>query len=765
MKKTKKKSRTFIKIILIISIMAALLIFGLYSYFSWKIEQRFSGRLWSIPSYIFSDSLLIFSGQKLSVKDFCDVLNNRLYQKVSDIPGRPGEYQVKGNIVRVWFRNFEFPGRSIKGGRVTFRFSHDSIEGIKRGNKDIVFWEIEPVELGRYYGKDGESRILISIDKVPEYLKNAVIAIEDRRFYEHKGVDVIGILRALWVDIKARRIVQGGSTITQQLVKNYFLRPERTVKRKIQEAVIAIVLELKYSKDQILEMYLNEIYMGQRGAIAIHGIGEAARFYFGRNVEDLSLAEAALLAGMIRAPNYYNPLIHPGRAVKRRNVVLKTMAELGMISQDEFKKAVSEPVRAFVNPRPLKQAPYFVDTVFEQLKQLYSPETLEKEGLVVYTTLIPEIERKAETALRAGLQRFERLKPFLKSKSPKTALQGVIIAVQPRTGAVRALVGGRDYSVSMFNRAILARRQPGSSIKPFVYYVAIHEGWTPASWLDDEPLIVTIGGRKWKPKNYDHRFRGRVMLRDALEKSLNVPTVRLAMAIGIDKIISYMKRFGFKSPLKPYPSLALGAFEVTPFELISAYTVFANEGQKTYLLTIKEVFDSRGHLEKRRHIEWEKIATPQEAYVITNLLEGVVKEGTARNLKNLGINFPCAGKTGTTSDYRDSWFVGYTTDMIALVWVGFDNNRSTKLSGASGAMRVWAGFMKSIRPWINPQPFYPPEGVVFRTICKVSGALATDSCPSVRRELFIKGTEPTYLCPIHRGSYHEMYERDEALGH
>ncbi len=753
-----KKKKIFVKFVLVISLLAVLACFGIYSYFSWKIEQRFSGRLWSIPSYVFSDSLLVFAGQKISIKTLCTMLRNRLYMKVSTEPERPGEFLVEGNKVKVWFRNFDFPGRSISGGKVIFEFSSGILKNLRKDGKNLIYWEMEPIELARYYGKDKESRILISIKKTPKYLKDAVIAIEDRRFYEHKGVDLIGVLRALWVDIKARRIVQGGSTITQQLVKNYFLRPERTIKRKIQEAIIAVILESKYTKDQILEMYLNEIYMGQRGAIAIHGMGEAARYYFGKNVEDLSLAEAALLAGMIKAPNYYNPLLHPKRAKIRRNTVLKAMADMHMISPDELTKASRAPIRVFSGFRPLKRAPYFVDAVFEQLKQLYDPETLEKEGLVVYTTLNPEIEHNAEVSLRTLLQHFEKIKPFLRAKSPKVALQGVIIAVQPKTGAVRALVGGRDYSVSMYNRALFAKRQPGSAIKPFIYYAAIHEGWTPVSWLDDEPIAVTIGKKVWKPKNYDHRFRGRVMLRDALEKSLNVPTVRLAMAIGIDKIISVMKKFGFQSVIKPYPSIALGAFEIRPFELISAYTVFANEGQRTYLLTIKEVYDSKGHLEKQKHMEWQKVITPEEAYLITSLLEGVVKEGTARNLKNLGISFPCAGKTGTTSDYRDSWFVGYTTDMATLVWVGFDNNRSTKLSGASGAMKIWAHFMKSIKPWINPQPFYPPQNIVYKTICKDSGALATDLCPRTRKEAFIKGTEPTHLCPIHsRGNYDEVW--------
>lgn len=758
---TKKNKKWFLlKIVICLVLTFVLLLVGFYSYFAWKIEERFSERLWSIPSYVFSDSLLLYSGQKIVPDVFAQILERRLYRPIRETFRAPGEYKVGEKEVEVWFREFKFPGKHLTGGRVIFRFSRGSIREISTSDgKKLVYYELEPLELARLYGSEKECRILVNISSIPQYLRDAVIAIEDRRFYEHQGVDIVGILRALWVDLRAGKIIQGGSTITQQLVKNYFLEPERTLHRKILEAFLSIVIEAKFDKDQILEMYLNEIYMGQRGAVAIHGMGEAARYYFGRNVEDLTLSEAAILAGMIRAPNYYNPLIYPDRARSRRDIVLQAMSEQGMITSKQMQQAMEESVSAFSVHQPIKRAPYFVDTVIEQLGDLYPPEVLAKEGLVIYTSLLPEFESQAEVSLRTVLQKLEQ-KKYGKETGK---LQGVLIAVQPKTGAIRTLVGGRDYVTSMYNRALYARRQPGSAIKPFVYVTALHEGWTAASWLDDEPLSITVGEQLWTPQNYDHRFRGRVMMRDALEQSLNVPTVRLAIAVGLENIISNFKKFGFEKEISPYPSLALGSFEVTPMELVSAYTVFANEGEKPYPVSIREVYDNDGNQQQRKHVEWQRVVSPGEAYLITSILEGVVKKGTARTLSAWGIDFPCAGKTGTTSNYHDSWFVGYTTDLVTLVWVGRDDNGTTGLSGASGAMRVWAHFMKEIVPFINPQPFYPTADVMEVKICEISAAQATPFCPSTREEFFLKGTEPTILCPIHRASPFEIPFSDSIL--
>lgn len=746
----------------IISIL--ILLGGIFYYFAWQVEKRFSGQRWSVPSYIFSDTLILLPGLSINLDTLSQMLDRRFYRKSSQPPSHPGEYWIdkdKGECV-VWIRAFKFPGKNIPEQKITIRVKNGVLKEILSGERSLLYWELEPVELARLFGPEKEQRLLVSIKNVSPFLKDAVIAIEDKRFYEHPGVDILGILRALWVDLRSQRIVQGGSTITQQLVKNYFLEPERTFKRKILETIISLVIELRYTKDEILEMYFNEIYMGQRGAVEIRGIGEAARVYFGKNVEDLNLSEAATLAGMIRAPNFYNPVLHPERAKARRNTVLEVMAEQGKIDKETMKTVQDQPIETFQNffAIPIKQAPYFVDLVFEQLKQLYSPKTLQSDGLVIYTSLIPEIEDEAEQALRSELQKIETSRPELQDPQ-KGPLQGLIIAVQPKTGMVRALVGGRDYSTSIFNRATKAMRQAGSTVKPFIYLEAIKKGWNLNSWLDDEPLSISIGGILWTPENYDRSFRGRVTFRDSLEQSLNVPTVQLALNVGIEDIVDFLRKIDLVSQVDPYPSVALGSFEVTPLALVSAYTALANNGDKPYLITVKEVYDSNGVLQEQHHIEWTRIASSEEAFLITSVLEGVVKRGTARSLASLGINFPCAGKTGTTSDYRDSWFVGYTTDMVVLVWVGFDENHPTGLTGATGAMRVWANFMKRIAYLLNPQPFYPPSGIVERLVCRDSGALATENCPRVYKEYFIEGHEPNELCPLHSPYIYRRYDQEQ----
>ncbi|MEJ5300058.1 MAG: PBP1A family penicillin-binding protein [Thermodesulforhabdaceae bacterium] len=762
----KPKRSRFFYVLIGWTLSVLVIVAGVFFYFAWQVEKRFSGQKWSIPSYVFSDTVILFPGQPLSLETFSRMLTRRFYRKSLAQPSRPGEYWIdasRGECI-AWFRSFNFPGKNIQERRLIFKIKNNILTEISSNEEKLPYWELEPVELARLFGRDKEQRILVNIRSVSPFLKDAVVAIEDKRFYDHPGIDFIGIARALWTDLRAKKIVQGGSTITQQLVKNYFLEPERTLKRKILEAIISIVIELRYSKDEILEMYLNEVYMGQRGSVEIRGIGEAARVYFGRNVEDLSLTEAATLAGMIKAPNFYNPTLHPDRAKTRRDIVLEAMAEQGKIDQETLKIAKSQPLETFKGFNiPLKQAPYFVDLVFEQLKQLYDPKSLESDGLAIYTSLIPEIEEEAEQALRAELQKLETSLSALKESDAENILQGVIIAVQPKTGMVRALVGGRDYSTSMFNRATKAMRQVGSAIKPFIYLEAIQKGWTPASWLDDEPLTIPIAGTPWTPENYYRRFRGRVTLREALEQSLNVPTVRLAMDVGLEDIISFLKKINIFDQMEPYPSIALGALETTPLQLASAYTALANDGDKPFLITVKEVYDAQGVLQEQHHMGWIQIASPAETFLVTSMLEGVVQRGTARSLASMGINFPCAGKTGTTSDYRDSWFVGYTTDMVSLAWVGFDDNRSTGLSGATGALRVWARFMKNISYFLNPQPFQPPSGIVTRSVCSLSGALAIDQCPSVYTEYFIEGREPTELCPIHGQTMRPVEENAEHL--
>ena len=476
------------KILIIPPLAFVILMVGYFGSLYLEVKQRFESRLWSIPSRVFSATVPLYPGQQLSISNLKHLLEERRYQEARKEPLQSGEYKVGRDTVTAYLREFQFPGRALPAQRVEFLFQQSTLMRIKSGQAETAFLELEPLEIARLFGPERKSRLLINIKQVPATLIDGVLAIEDHRFYAHRGVDWWGMLRALYTDVTAGRVVQGGSTITQQLVKNYFLEPERVLKRKLQEASMAVVLEALYEKQAILEMYLNEIYMGQRGSVAIHGMGEAARTYFGRNVEDLTLSECATLAGILRAPNSYSPLRHPEAALERRNLVLKRMFELGMIPALEYEKARGEPLRVASTTLPGNFAPHFVDYVKQQLQDLYDEKVLESEGLTIYTALHPEMALAADRASREELDLLTRKTIDSNSTSEPGTLQAVVLAVQPKTGAMLALVGGTDYHADPLKRT-LGKRMPGSAIMPFVYLSALDQ-FTPTSWLNDEPVSV-----------------------------------------------------------------------------------------------------------------------------------------------------------------------------------------------------------------------------------------------------------------------------------
>ncbi len=742
--------RFFLKAIpLLAVILLPLLLAGYFFYLKIEVKQRFESRRWSIPSRVFSAAVPIYPGQSLSIPQMKRILQERRYKEAVKETLQAGEYKLGRDSITAYLREFRFPGHVLSAQRVEFSFQKNSLVKIKSGQEELGFLELEPLEIARLFGSERKSRLLINIKQVPAHLLDGVLAIEDHRFHEHRGVDWWGTLRALYTDIVAGRVVQGGSTITQQLVKNYFLEPERTLKRKLQEASMAVVLEALYDKDAILEMYMNEIYMGQRGSVAIHGMGEAAIHYFGRNVEDLTLAECATLAGMIRAPNSYSPVANPEASMERRNVVLKRMLDLGMISALEYEKTRGEPriVTATKNPRDI--APYYVDYVRRQLRELYDEKVLGSEGLNIHTVLHPEMAVAADIALREELSLMEKeLSDSAGSSSLPALLQGVIIAVQPKTGDVLALVGGRDDAVGNLNRALSAYRQPGSAIMPFIYLTALGR-FTPASWLNDEPVTYTVNGTKWSATNHDDRYRGPVRFRDALEQSLNAATVNLAVSVGLEKIVTMIHNLGIESPIEPFPSLALGEFKVTPLELAGAYAALDNDGQKPFLLSVKEVITEMGEIQERRSVEIVPVTTPAKAYLITDILAGAAQSRSHGPLRGIGGDVPYAFKNGVSPDYRDSWFVGYTTDLLVVVWVGYDDERPVRPSVAQGAARIWARFINAVRPWIHPQEFRPPPGIAHRQICVASGRLAGVRCREQRLEVFLSDDVPKEYCTIH----------------
>ena len=656
----------------------------------------------------------------------------------------------RGVTLEIFLNDLDTPWEKRPGFPAKIRFGNARIQSIFRldTQEDLPLLMFEPEEISLFFGPEREQRRLISIDAVPDHLINAVLSIEDTRFYNHVGIDPKGVMRALLANLRSGAIRQGGSTITQQLAKNYFLTPTQSFSRKIKEFFIAIAMERLYEKNEILEIYLNEIYFGQKGSISVNGIGEAAAFYFDKSVGDLTLIESALLAGIIKAPNRYSPYKDADRARIRRNTVLTAMVKAGWLSKQKLEEWSLIPVKTSGFRRYRSKAPYFVDYVSKQLSVLYDPNALESLGLSIYTTLDTQVQMAAERALKRGLLLLEKRDPNLVRKNPKKALQGAIIVMQPKTGAILAMVGGRNYHLSQFNRVTQAKRQPGSTFKPFVYLRAL-ETFTPVSWISNIPETLIINGEKWQPKNSKTMSERRLRLREALARSVNVATVNLAMLSGLDNIVATVKKFHFSTPIKPFPSMALGAFEVLPLELARAYSTFAAGGIQPFPLSLREVVDEKKETISQKYMTLSPVITPAKAFMMTSLLRSVVTDGTARSLKRLGVDFPIAGKTGTTNNYKDAWFIGYTPDLLALVWVGFDNGDPLNVGSTQAALPIFADLVKAIPHQISRTGFSMPQGVVKRWVClDPVQPLIFSLCDQPVEEIFLKQNAPkTSLMP------------------
>lgn len=722
-------------------------------YLDVEVRRVFEGRLWDLPARVYSDRLVLFPGTPAGPAEIVRRLERSGFARVEGNPAAPGQYRRRGTRLDVWTRAFRGAGIEVPSRRARLRFDGSVVSEIDDGGgRPLRSLELEPELLALLTGPQKEEREIVSLGDVPRRLIQAILAAEDSRFYAHPGVDFLAVARAALENLRSARIVQGGSTITQQTVKNLYLGQERTWWRKLREAALSLVVDGRYSKDRILEVYLNEVYLGQRGPVAVCGVAAASRFYFGRDLPDLSLGESALLAGLIRNPGGNNPFVHPKEAIARRNQVLAAMRELGSIDAEDERRARGESLRLASGKEGFSRSPWIADFVRSQLADLYGDRAVAREGLRVFTTVDTLLQESAQDALVRGLARLDdRARGSRVSGAP---LEGCIIVLEPDTGAVLAMVGGRDYRRSQFNRAIQARRQPGSSFKPFVFLAAFEEavrgderGLTPASMLDDEPLVLRRPGIVWEPKNYDGRFRGPVTVRTTLEESLNVPTVRAALATGLDEVVRTARRCGF-SNLDRLPSLALGAQEVTPMELAAAYGVLAAQGLRAQPFIVREVESREGERLERRRLERIRVVSRQAAYLVTDVLRGVLEKGTAASARDLGFEGNAAGKTGTTDDTRDSWFVGYTPDVLVLVWVGRDDASRTGLTGASGALPIWADFMRRSgrTSWA---PFPEPPGIARVSIDPASGGRAVGRCPSPIVEVFAEGTEPTDNCPLH----------------
>jgi 1A family penicillin-binding protein len=580
-----------------------------------------------------------------------------------------------------------------------------------------------------------ERRIFVPLARIPKSLKDAIIATEDRRFYSHWGIDPVGIARAVYQNYRRGRIVEGGSTITQQLTKVLFLTPDKSLERKLKEAILALELERRYSKTRILEMYLNQVYFGH-GA---YGVEAAARTYFGKSVSDLTLQESALLAGLPRAPSSYSPFEHPDAARRRREVVLRRMVEFGVLRDAEGARLAKVDLGLIPPERRRTTGQYFLEYVQQALEAKYGADMVFKGGLRVYTTLNPAMQLAAEQALRDGLRALEArtVKP-----RPGEHPEGAVITLEPQTGYVKAIVGGYDFFRSEFNRAVQAKRQPGSAFKPFVYIAALEAGFTAASRIEDAPVVYTVGNNVWKPENYDRKFRGSTTLQQAMEESINVVTVKLQERVGINRTIQVARRLGVGSPLDLNLSLALGTSDVTLLELTSAYGVLANQGMWMPPTAVRYVTNAQGKLLEEHVPEGREALTPEMAYVVTHMLRGVVERGTGQGAKALGR--PIAAKTGTTNDYSNAWFVGFTPHLATGVWVGYDRPRSLgrEETGGRTAVPIWTSYMAKILGDSPREDFPVPERVSLIPI----DLDPSNECVRVVTMAFVRGTEPSISC-------------------
>jgi penicillin-binding protein 1B len=731
---------------------------GFVGYTYVVITKKFeSSARWDLPSRVYSDATQIVPGMNYTRTLLEPKLNHVGYREVKKRVENPGEYRYVGDDVEIFLNNFEYPDMEFHAMPVMVEMDGSTVRSIKRVTDGITLRgvRIEPELITSIYDNAMEDRVPVSLDAVPQHVVDAIIATEDKGFYSHEGISIRGILRAIYTDLQSKALVAGGSTLTQQLVKNLYLTQERTFTRKGQEAIMAVLLEMRYTKEQILEAYLNEIYLGNNGSVQIAGVEQAAQVNFGKKVTYLTLSEAATLAGMIRSPNQLSPIRYPERAKVRRDTVLKLMHDQGKISQREYEETVASPMQTTRFPKTSRSAPFFVDLVLKQLRETYPETQLQTTGLRIFTTLDTIMQRSAEEALDNGIANLS--KKYKTIRNSATPLEGVVVTVQPGTGYVKALVGGRNYSTTQFNRAIQARRQPGSLFKPFVYVTAMNpargsEALTASTVLDDSPISVQAGTAVWKPQNYDNRFHGRVSVREALAHSYNIPAVRAAIDAGVPNVIKTAANIGVESRLEPYPSVSLGSFEVTPLEIAFAYSVFANLGVKAEPVSILAVVKRTGEIQETRNVKMKRVAPASVCYVMNDVLKDVFNYGTAARARSLGFNHAYAGKTGTTSNYRDAWFIGYSPRVLSLVWIGFDDGHSTRLAGGDACLPIWTRHMNRIDGLVADVDWKRPEDVTDREIDPESGMLATPYCPTTRSETYVVGTEPQSVCPLHAGS-------------
>jgi penicillin-binding protein 1B len=726
---------------------------------------------------VFARPVELRRGQSLTERQLVDRLNDLGYTQRAraDHPGEfalssslisimPRAAELKGKLVRVVFPKPPPPAKTAAARARPPRVP-DRVDRLEVAGKASDRVTLERPVLTALISGEREKRRDVALSVIPSRVVQAVLAIEDRRFYAHPGVDPIGVVGALISYVSGRRgYLAGGSTITQQLVRNVFLPKfegmtlksarARSLRRKALEIFVSVVLTSRASKDEILELYLNNIPLGQRGSFAISGVPEAARLFFGKDVSNLSISEAATIAGVIQSPSALSPFNNPGRCKERRNVVLQAMADETYITTDDAAHASQEPL-AVVQRALEAEAPNFVDLVGQTLAESYPGlTTTTNQAVDVHTTLDLHLQRLAQDAVRDGLLNVDQL---LSRRKRRGKAEAALIAVDPKTGEILALVGGRSYNQSQFNRAVASRRQPGSVFKPFVYLTAFEEAAengridvTPATIVDDDPETFEFDDQVWTPENYEKTYDGPITYRHALAHSRNLATIHVAQAAGYGRVAALWKKIGVGTVPKAYPSIALGVFEATPYEIASAYTLFPNQGLMRPLQHILSITSGGKNVTRKASALPRRVARAETTFLVTDMMRSVMNEGTGAGARTAGFTLNAAGKTGTTNDLRDAWFVGFTPDLLTVVWVGFDDNQPVGLSGAQAALPIWTQFMLRALGGRTSVGFDVPDGIAFADIDADTGKLATPACPRVFHEAFLAGTQPTTVCELHR---------------
>jgi penicillin-binding protein 1B len=743
----------------ILAVIAIGILVVYYIRFSRMIDERLSGKLLRVESRVFACPRRISIGEALTAGQSLRYFQAAGYS-VLNSAGATGLVKATESSIEVRpSENSYFAGKNA----LKIRFSRQRIAQIKslESGDNLISAEIEPELITELFGAAREKRRPVTYENFPRILMNAILSAEDKRFFEHPGFDPIRIFGAAWADLRSGEKSQGASTITMQVARSFFFSIKREWKRKFKETYMALILEHRFSKEKIFELYANEVYLGNRGSFAIHGFGEAAQAYFGKDLRDLNTAQTCYLAGIIRAPNRYSSADrNPERAADARDKVLQSMLENNFLNTGQVLEAKKMPLQILGSSYGASLAGHFVDMLKDDLLDQFSESELNSQNYRIYTTLDSDLQRAATAAVDWGLKNVDaqlaKKYALWRKRGEKVPLpQAALVAIDPKTGEIKALVGSRDYAISQLNHA-LAKRQPGSVFKPFVYAAAFEtalEGGdpilTPISTVVDEQTTFSYDGREYAPNNYGQEYYGIVTLRDALVHSLNVAAVKVAEEVGYGRVLALAKRLGLTSEIYPTPAMALGAYELSPLEVAAGYTAFANYGVYCKISSLKRMATRSGDLLQKTAPKRKPVLDPRVAFIVTNVLEDVVNRGTGAGVRIRGFRAPAAGKTGTS---HDGWFAGYTTNLLCVVWVGFDDNRELGLSGANSAGPIWTEFMKkavTLPAFSNVQSFERPEGVVSVTIDPESRQLANPQCPALREEFFIAGTEPTESCTLH----------------